>query len=194
MRWIEPAGELPILKQCKLAGVTRSSVYAAQKEPQPVEEEFLLCRLIDEEYTRHPFYGSRRMVVHLNGLGHNVNRKRAQRLMRILGLEGMSPGPNTSAKHPEHKVYPYLLRGLDILRPNHVWSTDITYIRLSRGFAYLVAILDWYSRRVLSWRISMDTTFCVECLEEALCLHGSPEICNTDQGPNLLAPLSQACF
>jgi putative transposase len=184
MKWIDPAGKLPLLKQCELSGIARSTVYAHQKEPQPIEEDLLLCRLIDEEYTCHPFYGSRRMVIHLKALGYQVNRKRIQRLMRILGLEGMSPGPNTSVKHPEHKIYPYLLRGLDILRPNHVWSTDITYVRLSKGFAYLVVILDWYSRRVLSWRISnsMEVTFCLDCLEEALSLHGNPEIFNTDQG------------
>lgn len=118
------------------------------------EEECLLLRLLDEEYTRHPFYGSRRMTKCLCGCGHVVNRKRVQRLMRTLGLAGMAPGPNTSKPHPQHKLYPYLLRGVDIIRPNQVWSTDITYIRLPRGFVYLVAIIDWYSRKVLSWRLS----------------------------------------
>lgn len=144
----------------------------------------LLSCLIDEEYTRHPFYGSRKMVVFLEGLGHTINRKRVQRMMRQMGLVGMAPGPNTSRSHPEHKVYPYLLRGVPVTRPDQVWSTDITYIRLARGFAYLVAIIDWYSRRVLSWRISnsMEATFCVDCLEEALRTHGKPEIFNSDQG------------
>jgi putative transposase len=124
------------------------------------------------------------MVVFLMSVGHRVNRKRVQRLMRQLGLAGMAPGPNTSRPHPEHKIYPYLLRGVAVVRPNQVWSTDITYIRLPRGFAYLVAIIDWYSRRVLSWRISnsMEAVFCVDCLEDALRHHGTPEIFNSDQG------------
>jgi putative transposase len=124
------------------------------------------------------------MVVYLGRCGHCVNRKRAQRLMRTLGLAGMAPGPNTSRAHPQHKVYPYLLRGVAVVKPNQVWSTDITYIRLARGFAYLVAVIDWYSRRVLSWRIgnSMEAVFCVDCLEDALRVHGKPEVFNTDQG------------
>lgn len=148
------------------------------------EDDLLLSVLIDEEYTRRPFYGSRKMVVFLKTLGHPVNRKRVQRLMRQMSLVGMAPGPNTSRPHPLHKVYPYRLRGVSVVRPNQVWSTDITYIRLAHGFAYLVAIIDWYSRRVLSWRISnsMDAVFCVDCLEEALRIHGKPEIFNSDQG------------
>ena len=144
----------------------------------------MLLRLIDEQYTRRPFYGSRKMVSFLKTRGYWVNRKRVQRLMRILGLAGMAPGPNTSRPHPQHRVYPYLLRGVVVTRPNQVWSTDITYIRLAHGFVYLVAIIDWYSRRVLSWRISntLDTAFCVDCLEEALQRYGNPEIFNTDQG------------
>ncbi len=139
---------------------------------------------IDAEYTRHPFYGSRKMKVYLCDKGYPVNRKRVQRLMRILGLAGMAPGPNTSRSHPQHKIYPYLLRGLEVIRPNHVWSTDITYIRLARGFVYLVAVMDWYSRKVLSWQLSntLDGGFCVECLEKALQTFGAPEIFNTDQG------------
>ena len=144
----------------------------------------LLLAAIDAEYTRHPFFGSRRMLVFLVGLGHFINRKRIQRLMGILGLAGMAPGPNTSRPHPEHKIYPYLLRGLPIVRPNQVWSTDITYIRLERGFVYLTAVIDWYSRKVLTWRLSntLDSSFCVDCLEEALQKYGTPEIFNTDQG------------
>jgi putative transposase len=140
--------------------------------------------LLDEEYTRHPFYGSRKMVVYLGQCGHHVNRKRVQRLMQKLGLAGMAPGPNTSRAHPKHKVYPYMLRGVPVVRPNQVWSTDITYIRLAGGFVYLVAIIDWYARKVLSWRISntMEAQFCVDCLEEALSTHASPEIFNSDQG------------
>jgi putative transposase len=182
--WIDKGDALAVVQQCVLAGVSRATVYAAHT-PRPVDEsDLLLSRLIDEEYTRHPFYGSRKMVVFLKAAGHAVNRKRAQRLMRQMGLAGMAPGPNTSRPHPEHKVYPYLLRGVPVLRPNQVWSTDITYIRLSGGFAYLVAIIDWYSRRVLGWRISnsMEAVFCVDCLEEALRTHGSPEIFNSDQG------------
>ena len=151
-----------------------------------IDCDLLLSRLIDCEYTRHPFYGSRKMVIFLNTLGYTVNRKRVQRLMREMGLAGMAPGPNTSRAHPNHKIYPYLLRGVAVVRPNQVWSTDITYIRLSGGFVYLVAIIDWYSRRVLSWRISnsnsMEAAFCVDCLEEALRAHGKPEIFNSDQG------------
>ena len=148
------------------------------------EAELMLLRLLDEEYTRHPFYGSRKMTVWLRVQGHAVNRKRVQRLMRILGLIAMAPGPNTSKKHPEHTVYPYLLRGLSVVRPNQVWSTDITYIRLAHGFVYLVAIIDWYSRKVLSWRVSntMDVGFCVDCLTAALKQYGTPDIFNTDQG------------
>jgi putative transposase len=159
-------------------------VYRRTIERKQGEEDLLLCRLIDEEYTRRPFYGSRRMVVCLRRLGHIVNRKRVQRLMRTMGLAGIAPGPNTSGKHPQHKVYPYLLRGVDVERPNEVWSTDVTYIRLARGFVYLVAVIDWYSRRVLSWRISnsMDASFCVDCLEDALRVHGKPEVFNSDQG------------
>lgn len=150
----------------------------------PDEEDLLILALIDAEYTRHPFYGSRKMVVYLRTTGHAVNRKRVQRLMRILGLAGMAPGPNTSLPHPQHKIYPYLLRGVNITRPNHVWSTDITYIRLAHGFVYLVAVIDWYSRNVLSWRLSntLDTGFCVDCLEESLRTYDAPEIFNTDQG------------
>ena len=124
------------------------------------------------------------MVVYLGRRGHSVNRKRAQRLMRTMGLAGMAPGPATRRAHPQHKVYPYLLRGVAISRPNQVWSTDITYIRLARGFAYLVAVIDWYSRRVLSWRISnsVEAVFCVDCLEDALRIHGKPEVFNSDQG------------
>ena len=138
--WIDKEDAVALSRQCVLAGVSRATLYARQKPREPVENDEMLKRLIDEEYTRHPFYGSRKMVVYLGRCGHSVNRKRAQRLMRALGLAGMAPGPNTSRAHPRHKVYPYLLRGVPIVRPNQVWSTDITYIRLARGFAYLVAI------------------------------------------------------
>jgi len=179
---------MPLTTQCELASIPRSSVYrrmeASAREQCLTEEDSQLRSLIDEEYTNRPFYGSRRMVVFLRGRGYCVNRKRIQRLMRGMGLAGMAPGPATSKPHPEHKVYPYLLRGVAVTRPNQVWSTDLTYIRLARGFAYLVAVIDWYSRKVLSWRISnsMDASFCVDCLEDALRHHGRPEVFNSDQG------------
>lgn len=177
---------IAVSKQCKLLAVTRSVVYDKKKRLQKDvgELDSILLQLLDEEYTRHPFYGTRRMTHYLRGCGHAVNRKRVQRLMQKLGLAGMAPGPNTSKAHPQHKIYPYLLRGVDVVRPNQVWSTDITYIRLPRGFVYLVAIIDWYSRKVLSWRLSntMDASFCVDSLEEAIKGFGAPEIFNTDQG------------
>ena len=182
--WITGTDDLPLTRQCALAGVCRSTVYARQEPARASDEDLALLRWIDEEYTRHPFYGSRRMTAYLRGQGHPVNRKRVQRLMRQLGLAGMAPGPNTSRPHPQHEVYPYLLRGMEVERPNQVWSTDITYIRMARGFVYLVAVMDWYSRKVLAWRISntQDAAFCVDCLEEVLQHFGTPEIFNTDQG------------
>jgi putative transposase len=184
LAWIAKGDAVAVVQQCVLAGVSRATVYAQQEFGLIDNGDLLLQRLIDEEYTRHPFYGSRKMVVFLKAAGHSVNRKRAQRLMRQMGLAGMAPGPNTSRAHPEHKVYPYLLRGVSVVRPNQVWSTDITYIRLAQGFAYLVAIIDWYSRRVLSWRISnsLEAAFCVDCLEDALGTHGTPGTFNSDQG------------
>jgi len=173
-----------VVRQCELASVNRSTVYVRSLALKADDEELVLVHFIDDEYTRHPFYGSRRMVVYLSRQGISVNRKRVQRLMRKMGLAGMAPGPNTSKEHPEHKVYPYLLRGVAVERPNQVWSTDLTYVRLAGGFAYLVAIIDWYSRKVLSWRLSnsMDATFCVDCLEDALKQYGQPEVFNSDQG------------
>ena len=178
---------MALTRQCELAGVVRSSVYAPRPASRPneaSEAESTLLREIDVEYTRHPFYGSRKMTVYLRGLGHAINRKRVQRLMGLLGLAGMAPGPATRRPHPQHKIYPYLLRGLDVVRPNQVWSTDITYVRLARGFVYLVAVIDWYSRKVLAWRLSntLDSAFCVDCLKQALQTYGVPEIFNTDQG------------
>jgi putative transposase len=176
---------LTVARQCELAELARATVYRREARAQPrlAESDLLRCRLIDEEYTSRPFYGSRRMAVFLRTLGHGVNRKRVQRLMRQMGLAGMAPGPATSVKHPRHKVYPYLLRGVAVTRPNQVWSTDVTYIRLARGFAYLMAVIAWYSRKVLAWRISnsMDASFCVDCLEDALRLHGKQEVFNSDQ-------------
>jgi putative transposase len=183
--WIDMDGDLATMHQCELAGVSRATMYAHQKPKIADEDDLLLSRLIDEQYTACPYYGTRRMVVIISALvGFAVNRKRIQRLMQAMGLQGMAPGPNTSRAHPQHPIYPYLLRGLDVTRPNQVWSTDITYIRLPKGFVYLVAVMDWYSRKVLSWRISnsMDASFCVDCLEEALRNFGNPEIFNSDQG------------
>lgn len=181
--WIERDAVLAVSRQCELAGVARSWVYGAVGEVLD-ELDLRLLELIDAQYTQRPFYGSRRMVLYLQEQGYAVNRKRVQRLMRVLGLAGMAPGPNTSRPHPQHKIYPYLLRGVAVVRPNQVWSTDITYIRLEHGFAYLVAILDWYSRRVLAWRVSntLEAEFCVDCLEDALRTHGRPEVFNSDQG------------
>ena len=138
---------------------------------------------LDELYTAHPFYGSRRMTAVLRREGYHVNRKRIVRLMRKMGLVAIYPKPNTSKANAENKVYPYLLKGLAITHPNQVWSTDITYIRLTTGFIYLIAVIDWYSRKVLAWRLSntMDTEFCLDCLEEAL-KQGAPSMFNTDQG------------
>ena len=182
--WIERDAELAVSRQCALAGVARSWVYGAAVGERLDELDLRRLELIDAQSTPRPLYGSRRMVGHLKEQGHTANRKRVQRLMRVLGLAGMAPGPNTSRPHPEHKIYPYRLRGVAVVRPNQVWSTDITYIRLEHGFAYLVAIVDWYARRVLAWRISntLDAGFCVDCLEEALRAHGRPEVFNTDQG------------
>ncbi len=147
-------------------------------------ENLELMRLIDEEYTRHPFYGSRKMRDWLQRQGYGVNRKRVRRLMGKMGLESVAPKPNTSRPAPQHKIYPYLLRGLEIDRADQVWCTDITYIRLAHGFVYLTAVMDWYSRYVLSWEVSvtMEEAFCVSALESALRRHGRPEIFNTDQG------------
>jgi len=141
-------------------------------------------RHIDEQYLKTPFYGSRRMVVALCSDGFDVNRKRVQRLMRLMGLEAIYPKPRLSRRDQEHEVFPYLLRGVPIVRPDQVWSSDITYIPMARGFLYLVAVIDWFSRYVLSWRLSntLDTSFCLEALEEALSGSRRPEIFNTDQG------------
>lgn len=172
---------MSISRQCELLGLARSSYYYRPAEENA--ENLELMRLIDEEYTRHPFHGSRRMREHLRREGWRVNRKRIQRLMRRMGLEAVYPKPKTSQRNDEHRIYPYLLRGVLIDRPNQVWSTDITYVPMARGFMYLVAIIDWYSRYVLAWEISntLETTFCLDALERAL-QGQKPEIFNTDQG------------
>jgi putative transposase len=173
---------LPVVTQCQLLKVARSTLYY---HPAPVSaDDLAVMRRMDELHLAWPFYGSRRMAAVLRRDGWEVNRKRARRLMRMMGIEAIYQKPNTSKGHPDHKVYPYLLRGLTIDRPNQVWCADITYIPMAKGFVYLVAVMDWFSRRVLSWRLSitMETDFCVEALAEAMERYGQPEIFNTDQG------------
>jgi putative transposase len=172
--------ELSISHQADLIGISRSSLYY---EPVVDEYDLVLKRLIDEQYTLTPFYGSRRMKVILRRNEHEVNRKHVQRLMREMGLEAIYPKPHLSQAHPDHKIFPYLLRDIGIDRKDKVWASDITYIPLSRGFMYLVAIMDWWSRYVLAWEMStsLDASFCLTALEKAL-QFGKPEIFNTDQG------------
>ena len=172
---------LSIRTQCDLLGLHRSGLY--YERAGETELNLALMRLIDEQYTRTPFYGSRRLAWWLGTQGHDVNRKRVQRLMRLMGLEAIYPKPNLSRRNAAHEVYPYLLRDLLVDHPNQVWCADITYIPMSHGFLYLVAIMDWYSRYVLAWVLSntLDTSFCLEALEDAVAL-GTPEIFNTDQG------------
>ena len=180
---IEPNhSKLSIVSQCELVRISRSTFYYEGKGESGFNLE--LMRLIDEQFMETPYYGSRQMARHLRRQGYTVGRKRIRRLMRKMGLQAIYQRPRTSQPHPEHRVYPYLLRGLTIDRPNQVWCSDITYIPLQRGYLYLVAIMDWYSRKVLSWRLSntLDSASCVEALDEAIELYGSPEIMNTDQG------------
>ena len=174
--------QLPLKRRCALLSVARSSAYY-QPTQEPSGDEMLM-RAMDKIHLRLPFYGSRRIVDELATEGHVVNRKRVKRLMRRMGMNALYPKPNTSRANHAHKVYPYLLRDLNIDRANQVWCTDITYIPMRKGFLYLVAVMDWHSRKVLSWRLSntLDTEFCVEALREALHHYGTPEIFNTDQG------------
>jgi putative transposase len=178
--------ELSVRRQCELVGLSRATYYRHPGSETP----FNLClmRLIDKEYTRAPFYGYRKMTARLKLLGYAVNRKRVARLMRMMGLQAIYPGPRTSTAHPQHKKYPYLLRGLTITRPNQVWSADITYVPMLTGFMYLVAVIDWFSRFVVAWQLSntLDGLFCLEALQVAL-NQGSPEIFNTDQGVQFTA-------
>jgi len=180
---VEPGNDnLSIMGQCCLLSISRSGWYYDPKGETPLNLK--LMRLIDEQFLATPYYGSRQMARHLRRAGYCVGRHRVRRLMRQMGIEAIYQKPRTSDPHPQHKIYPYLLRNLAVTKANQVWCTDITYIPVKRGFLYLVAIMDWYSRKVLSWRLSntMDTAFCVEALEEALALYGAPEIFNTDQG------------
>ena len=180
---VEPNHQgLSIKKQCSLLSISRSSVYYEAMGESPLNLN--LMRLIDEQFLETPYYGARQMARHLRRLGYWVNRKRVCRLMQKMGLMAIYQKPNTSKPHPEHKIYPYLLRGLDITEPNQVWCADVTYIPMRKGFLYLVAVMDWHSRKVLSWRLSntLDAAFCVEALDEALAKYGKPAIFNTDQG------------
>ena len=173
---------LSIRRQCTLLGLARSGVY---RPPPPANDNDLaVMRRIDELFTAWPFLGSRRMAAMLRAEGWPINRKRVQRLMRRMGIEALGPKPRATKPAPGHKIFPYLLRNLAIDRPNQVWAADITYIPIGRGFLYLVAVIDWASRAVLSWRLSntMDVSFCVSALEEALARFGKPDIFNTDQG------------
>ena len=172
---------LSTARQCALLGVARSSLYYRPKAVS--EEDLSLMREMDRQYLEMPFYGSRRTKVWLERQGVQVNRKRVQRLMRIMGLQAIYRRPRTSQPAPEHRVYPYLLRNAKITRPNQVWAADITYLPMARGFLYLVAVMDWYSRYVVAWRLSntLDAGFCTEALTEALA-RGRPEVFNTDQG------------
>ena len=174
--------ELPKTRRCALLAIARSSAYY---RPEPVSEaDLAVMRLVDEIHLELPFYGTRRMRDELEERGHTVNRKRIQRLMRLMGLRALYPRRRTSQPGKGHKIYPYLLRDLRVGRANQVWATDVCYIPMAKGFMYLVAIMDWHTRRVLSWRVSntLDTDFCIEALEEALQRYGAPEIFNTDQG------------
>jgi putative transposase len=180
--WIEPDHPaLSLAAQCALLGLNRSTWYDRLAQPNTLNLE--LMRYLDEEYTAHPFYGSRRMTAVLRRAGYAVNRTRVMRLMGQMGLVAIYPKPALSRPDADHRLYPYLLRGVTIAGPDHVWSTDITYIRLLTGFVYLAAILDWYSRKVLAWRLSntLETSFCLACLDDALRV-GQPLIFNSDQG------------
>jgi len=179
---IGTSSQLSVSRQCQLMSISRSSYYYRAKGESAQNLE--LMRIIDEQYLKTPFYGSRQMSRHLRRKGYHVNRKRIKRLMQKMGIKAIYQQPKTSTPNPEHKIYPYLLREMLIHRPNQVWCSDITYIPMSHGFLYLVAIMDWNSRKVLSWRLSntLDTRFCIEALQEAIGKYGKPDIFNTDQG------------
>ena len=177
---------LSVTRQARMLGISRASVYYI---PRPVSEvDLKLMRAMDELHLEYPFAGSRMLRDMLRQDGFDVGRKHVATLMRRMGIEALYRKPRTTRRHPEHRVYPYLLREMDVCQPNQVWAMDITYIPMARGFVYLAAVLDWYSRRVLAWRvsISMDTAFCIEAVEEAIERHGTPEIFNTDQGSQKL--------
>ncbi len=179
---IDRTHKLPVVRQCEILELARSTAYYTPKPTSP--EDLALMRRMDELHLDYPFAGSRMLRDLLKNEGRPVGRKRVRRLMRQMGIEALYRKPNTSRRHAAHPIYPYLLHHLSIKQSNHVWATDITYIPMRRGFVYLVAIVDWYSRRVLAWRLSntLTTDFCIEALQEALLRYGVPEIFNTDQG------------
>lgn len=179
---IEPKDKVSIRRQCELLDLPRSTFYFEGMGPS--DEDLKLCAELDRLHLEFPAAGSRQLSRYLRNRGERVNRKRVQRLMRLMGLESLAPKPRTTIPNAEHEKFPYLLRNLEIVRPNQVWASDITYIPTAMGHCYLVAIMDWYSRRVLSWRVSnsMDSSFCVEALREAMEKFGTPSIFNTDQG------------
>jgi len=179
---VKKTHELSVTRQCRLLSLHRSTHYYTPLEIS--DDELILMRWIDEIHIKRPFLGIRRITDELSNAGCRVNRKRIYRLMQKMGIQAIYPRPNTSKKHPQNKIYPYLLRGIDVTRPNQAWATDITYIPMEKGFVYLTVIMDWYSRKILSWRLSntLDNQFCISALENALFLHGKPEIFNSDQG------------
>ena len=179
--------DLCIGKQCKLLSISRSSFYYQPKGETALN--LMLMRQIDEQFLETPFFGIRQMTWHLRNEGHSVNEKRIRRLMRLMGLMPIYQKPNTNKAAKGHKTYPYLLHGLRVTRPNQVWAADITYLPMRRGFLYLVAIIDWHTRKVLAWRISntLEADFCVEELNEAIAKFGQPEIMNTDQGSQFMS-------
>ena len=179
---------LSVVRQCELVSISRSGLYYQPAGETPLN--FALMRLIDVQFLETPWYGSRQMARHLRREGYTVGRKRVRRLMAKMGLAPIYQRPRTTVPHPEHRVFPYLLRDLVVDRPNQAWCTDLTYIPMRRGFLYLVAVMDWATRKVLSWRVSntMDVEFCIEALEEALARFGKPEIFNSDQGSQFTSP------
>ena len=180
---IDPQGEgLSVARQCALVGIARSSFY--YRPAGESQENLRLMRVMDELYLNCPWHGSRQMARALRRMGHPAGRKRVRRLMRVMGLRSVAPRPNTSRRAPGHRVYPYLLRDLAVRRPDQAWCADLTYLPMAHGFLYLVAVMDWHSRKVLSWGLSttQDTVFCVHALAEALERGGPPEVFNTDQG------------
>ena len=184
---IDRVDKLPVKRQCEILELSRSGIYYNPVPLSAIDME--LMRQIDEIHLLYPFYGSRNIRNELWAKGYNLGRDRVRRLMRRMGIEALYVKPRLSISHPGHIKYPYLLRGLEITKANHVWATDITYIPMSRGFCYLVAIMDWASRKVLAWRLSntLDSAFCVDALEEAIAKFGCPEIFNTDQGSQFTA-------
>jgi len=179
---IDREHQLPLTRQSVILELSRSSLYYEAVSTSARDLE--LMRLIDELHLKHPFMGSRSILDQLRDMGHKVGRQHVSTLMKKMGIAALYKKPNLSKPHPDHKVYPYLLRGMEIKRANHVWAADITYIPMARGFCYLVAIMDWASRKVLAWRLSntLDASFCTEALEEAINIYGTPDIFNTDQG------------